>query len=744
MIDLKRKKCERTKNRWSSPKDFLKIFCHDFSYDVCAGHGVNDFYHQKIFRFLSTVMMLIMLLLGFPLGSAAPIHGEEPGFKYHRNYTYQDYRHQQQNRGILQAENGMIYAANQGGVLEYDGVSWRVLQVPGYNPVYSLAMDKKGTLYVGGYNKLGRLVAGAQGDFTYKSLLNGKEGKPRKFKEVQSAHATTHGVYFRTLRYLFRWHEEKLTAISGNGYFIASFFCDGVLYLQETGRGLMKVESGLLNPLPGGEFFAGTKQKITMLVPHKKENSDFILLVGTSGNGFYLWDGEKPTPFSTELDKHMERNVLHHGIRLSGGEYALATRQKGLFIMDAKGNILEHFHRASGLQSETVNYIFQEKGGNLWLALDEGITRVEYHSPFLIYDLPGNLMTVARVGDTVYAGTTKGMFLKKGKLGAFKAIEKIFSGCRDLLPTGQSLLAATARGLFQVDGTRVRQICGGICYALHQRKGNKNMAWCNTRTGLLLLVREKGKWTKKYKYNEITGRVGSLAEDEKGNLWLGKSLGKVTKIVFPSVYGQGVHGVQGPVVTEYGKNEGLPGGKCYVNEIAGRILFATPEGLYRYNDGASAGENRFVPDGLLGKKWSDGSQPIFRISGNDEGRIWFHSAGRNYEAMVGVDGRYVVGDLPFRRIPTAQANAIYPDPNGRYVWFGSYEGLFRYRSGPIPPKKLDAHNGSISSKHPMPSKAVQDGGQGEPPPGPPGGPSESRRRQVTKTTASLSRPLFAR
>ncbi len=84
------------------------------------------------------------------------------GFKYYKNYSPEEYDHSAQNWGIAQAKNGLIYVANNGGVLEYDGVSWRIIGIPEYEPVRSLAIDDSGTIYIGGINKIGYLAPDAR------------------------------------------------------------------------------------------------------------------------------------------------------------------------------------------------------------------------------------------------------------------------------------------------------------------------------------------------------------------------------------------------------------------------------------------------------------------------------------------------------------------------------------------------------------------------------------------------------
>ncbi|MCP4154051.1 MAG: hypothetical protein GY757_40370 [bacterium] len=156
---------------------------------------------QKPFTFpIGMFLGLIILTMG--------VYGEAPGFKYFKNYSFLDYEHQPQNWEIAQAKNGLIYVANNGGVLEFDGVSWRVIQVPGYDMVRSLAVDKASTVYVGGRNKIGYLTPDSNGTLKYVSLLTHLNENQQNFSSVWRTHAVKDSIYFRSSKFLFRWQHR--------------------------------------------------------------------------------------------------------------------------------------------------------------------------------------------------------------------------------------------------------------------------------------------------------------------------------------------------------------------------------------------------------------------------------------------------------------------------------------------------------------------------------------------------------
>ncbi len=66
--------------------------------------------------------MWIFLFIGLLLGSSGGVFlsCRNPGLKYYRNYSPEEYKYQPQNWCIIQDRSGIIYVANNGGVMEYD------------------------------------------------------------------------------------------------------------------------------------------------------------------------------------------------------------------------------------------------------------------------------------------------------------------------------------------------------------------------------------------------------------------------------------------------------------------------------------------------------------------------------------------------------------------------------------------------------------------------------------------------
>ena len=166
---------------------------------------------RKKFYFKTIFFFIIFLLLVFRVEFTA----SQTGFKkYIENYRPKDSNQLWSNRVILQDKRGIIYAGNldyvtnKGKLLQYDGVSWRTIK--GYESgVYSMAVDDRGDIYIGGNNEIGFLIASSNGSLQYKSLIGQLTEDKKDFGYVWSTQSAKEGIYFISSDFLFRWDPDS-------------------------------------------------------------------------------------------------------------------------------------------------------------------------------------------------------------------------------------------------------------------------------------------------------------------------------------------------------------------------------------------------------------------------------------------------------------------------------------------------------------------------------------------------------
>jgi len=629
------------------------------------------------------ILLIVLLLLQLSLARGAdtkygPGPGTGAGAKFFRNYSRENYNSQAQNWFITRDRRGMIYSANQGGVLEYDGVSWKEIPIPGKN-ARSLTVDSKGTVYIGGNNEIGYLEADGNGLLRYASLTPLLDAGYRDFGYVWRSYSTENGIYFCTSKFLFLFNRHTIRVWRPETSFSLSFICGGKLLILQKERGLMEMRAGYLHLLPGGGAFA--HDIIYAIVEFSKGN----LLIGTA-KGFFLYKDHSLIPFKTEALDTISANQLTFGLRLTDGNFAFATRKGGVFGIDSRGQLRWRFDTSLGLPDNTVWHLCEDPGQDLWLALNNGISKLEYRSPFSIYDgrhgLKGMVFSAARFGSRgrLYAGTAGGLFVMKEN-GMFDPVPGIGGFCRALLSGGDSLLAATERGVYRLsENNPIPQVLSDTPAYVFQATGTDRFPiLAGTERGLISLSPDPrtGRWLAGKFLEEIDEEIRTMARDAQGNLWLGSLRKGVIKISFPSAPGH--DNPTAPVIQRYTPRWFPPGVETHVFYAAGHIIIATGKGMFRWDE-KTAG---VVPDFTFGDEFAGGEKgkSVFRITEDVNQDTWFHSNGRNLAAIPQPDRTYRIYKEKFLRIPGSHVDFIYPDPLEPAVWFAGENGLLRFDTG---------------------------------------------------------------
>jgi signal transduction histidine kinase/DNA-binding response OmpR family regulator len=627
----------------------------------------------------------------FQVSQDVYLYSQSAEYKYLKNYPPEVYNQSPQNWCVIQDGRGIIFIANQGGLLEYDGVSWRTNNIPNI-AVRSTAAGSNGTIYVGGNNEFGFFSTDARGRLEYHSLVDRLKPEQRDFATVWRIHRTKEGIYFRTSGFLFRWDRArgkiKAWKSTKEHPYRTSFICGGKLFIRRHNLGLTQMIGDSLELVPGGALFKD--KTIYMMAPYDINGAR--ILIGTRNFGLYLYDGQAAAPFQTEADDYLKNNRLYHGIALKSSRgdsdhfahfthFALATQLGGLVIIDAGGRLKYIYNKAAGLVNDNVRYLFEDAEGNLWLALNYGISKIEYASPFSIYDersgLRGLVLSVVKQGKLFYAGTSSGLYVSSSTSIFTPLPVKSANYFHSLLPFNGSLLAGASKGVFLVENkTHVRHMALEVLvHVLHRSTKTPDRVWVGTKKGLysLFLKTNPGnpdnRWVVEKKIIRIAQQITTIVEDQKGDLWLGTRTSGIIKVDF--LPGGSIHQ---PGITYYHTGDGLPTGELHVFKAAGRVIFASPgKGVFRFE----TKEKRFIPDHTLGKRYA-GSRGVFRIAEDKSGTIWFHSRNRNYMTIPQTGAQTFALPHPLSRIPSAQINVIYPDPRLPATWFGGSHGLIRY------------------------------------------------------------------
>jgi len=451
------------------------------------------------------------------------------GYPMHRNYTPDDYGTQflSQNWSVTQDDNGIIYVANPGGVLSYDGATWRVIPTQRQTLVRTLVSDAEGRVFVGAYGEFGYLRPDSTGTQRFVSLVDHIDPALRDFGHTWSSAATSDGVYFQTRNTLFRWDRQQVktwTTSNATRYYKVFSVRDTVFVSQE-GIGLRKIVDGQLTDVPGGDRFADSN--VTVVLPHGRSG----LLVGTVRSDLYLRQDSQFVRFTTPASPFFKENEVHDAVRLPDGSYAFATLWGGVIITDADGTPKRMLDETAGLIDDDVKSLYVDRQHGLWMACEKGLARTEVLQPLSAYDeragLDGVAQALVRHDGTLHVGTTTGVFRLQplrtddGTVRpAFERVPSLRGQIFGLVSTPVGLLAATDRGVFSIRGSRAERIGESrATFGLHRSRVNPDRVYVGYVDGIGILRRSGTRWSFQERIPGLDKGVFFLEEDALGNLY---------------------------------------------------------------------------------------------------------------------------------------------------------------------------------------------------------------------------------
>ena len=136
-----------------------------------------------------------------------PARHAEEGRPFVRVYLPEEVSGAGQNWGMVQDARGVIYVARPVGVIEFDGVAWRLdRNAEGLGIVRSLAIDAHGRIYAAGSGDFGYLEPDANGQLAYRSRCSHSAGRRPGSSPTSGGCSSRVGVLF---------HSEQLTCSAG-------------------------------------------------------------------------------------------------------------------------------------------------------------------------------------------------------------------------------------------------------------------------------------------------------------------------------------------------------------------------------------------------------------------------------------------------------------------------------------------------------------------------------------------------
>lgn len=599
-------------------------------------HHIMDHIQAQIEKWRA--LILFVLAAGFLLADVQA-QSWQAGLPFIKNYRAEEYKGGLQNFNIKQGKHGIIYVANNYGLLEYDGTQWQSYGVKSGTKVRSLALDGRGRIYVGCQGDFGYFFPDAKGQLTYTSLADSLDQRYRNFEETWNVYVDQEKVYFCTFSNLFVYNGQSMEVVEPSLPLDHSYLVNRQLFVNQRGIGLTKLEHNALQVIEGGKFFSN----LSVSSIHYMTNDQYLL--STYKDGIFLLTNGTVAPWNESNQGLFKEANVNCMLRLKNGQFAIGTQNQGLYVLGQNGQVQMQLTRENGLENRTVLNLYEDDLQQLWVGQNNAIAYVALGSPFSFIKeengLPGIGYAAYLDGDKFYLGTNTGLYVKGKEGGKYEAIENSLGQIYSIGHYATDVLIGHQLGAMRVEGKKAIPISPEPgSWVFLPLRGHPEILLEGTFTGLQLYTHHDNHWQWKKKLSGFAESSRVMAEDVEGKIWVTHGYKGAFRMTLNDLRDSILN------VSFYGSEKGFPTNRLInVFQLRNELLFTSESGTFKYDPASDT----FVPDGLFSNLLGQGSQLWFARE-DALGNIYF--VGRDHLGVLKKNtiGDYVLYEKEFNQI----------------------------------------------------------------------------------------------
>jgi ligand-binding sensor domain-containing protein/DNA-binding CsgD family transcriptional regulator len=579
------------------------------------------------------------------------------------NYPKDVYQAGTQSWDITQDRNGILYFANNSGLLTFNGHYWHRYTMPNETIVRSVQVAASGKVFVGAQDEIGYFFPGTNGELAYTSLKNLIPAADRNFADVWDISIIGDQVFFRAEDKIFLYKDQTIAVYHATSEWRFMGNVGEDLFAQDKARGLMRFREGRWEPLR--QPFGGPDTLVTALLPYGKDT----LLIGTNRHGLYLMTGDRVTRKKTQADGWLENNRIYSGSLAGENNFAIGTASGGCMILSKDGRVIQTLSRLEGIQNNNVLSLFLDKDHNIWMGLDNGIDFVAYNNA-ITHIFPDQNNQVAGYAARIYQGklflgTSDGLYsvpldFREKDLafskGNFAQVKGTNGQVWNLSEVNGQLLMGHHEGAFVIHGNAATPLLPGVgswLFAPLSSVYPSPEVIVGTYSGVSLLDYQGGAFHPQGKLPGLSESLRFLAIDNDNRIWTSHPYRGVFRIDLAPDH-------RSFTARLYTAKDGLPSDlNNYVYRVKNRVVVATEKGIFEYDPV----HDRFVLSEFMESIFH--RQNVRYLREDDNGNIWFISKER-------------VGIVDYRKPADGNPYSIvyFPELTGETV--GGFEFLYPY------------------------------------------------------------------
>jgi serine phosphatase RsbU (regulator of sigma subunit)/ligand-binding sensor domain-containing protein len=596
-----------------------------------------------------------------------------------QNYTPKDYQAHANNFGVTQSDDGLIFVANDNGVLIFDGINWTHCKREDELTITCIEKNINGEIVVGAKDgDIAKIEKDEKGKFVYRSLLEKIPENERPREIIRQILNIGNATYFLSADKLTEYKEGKLQFYKPEQIFhTRAFILGGHLYVNDAGEGIKVLKDGKLLKVPGSEDLS-----------HEKYYGFYPLTDSTGAIafrniGFVIATVNAPKPelctfrnYATAADNEIIGSEINNSFILRNGNLIVTTNKSGAFELDKKLNLVHRFDTRTGVSDDNIKSAYQDVNGNLWLATYYGLSHIEINSRLFTYNrtngIAGLVQSAIFFDNKLFIATDKGVQVYDSLQGKFQSFGNFNKQTWNLLTCGDKLFLCTAKGLFVYIKGKITQLTETETRSIYHDVYDSHVCYAGTENEIKIFELSDNS-VRLVRSFPVISPIRSVSGDLYGNIYFAT--------VDHGIYY--LNGTNANHLDSLGKNEGLPReeNENYVFKYRAKILLGTDSGVYRVVKNMN-GRMSCVKDPVFWRL-TKGSQ-IFRAAEVDENLICTQKFQNKTTNVVEertlyfdkTNNKYKLNSALLNKLNGATLNLIFYDSIRKTVILCANEGLY--------------------------------------------------------------------
>ena len=587
-------------------------------------------------------------------------------------YTRNDFKADPQFWSMCETTDKSLIFGNNDGALVFDGEYWQKVYLPNNSSVRCIVKTQNGKIYVGGFNELGTLQKNKFGTYFYKSLVNEFHLEDKNLENLWQVHQYKGLIVYRSFSELIVINGNRAIQLPPNKAFIYSSKVRDNYFVQDLDYGIYKLNSKSMNLELVFDNKLFSIDELASILPTKDPN--ILLLTSKSGNVYSGDISKKTIVFQKNLFSGVKSDQVMNAICIDNFDYLFGTLSSKIIRLNNSGTINRGNETFANLSNASIHFLFQTENKNIWVLQNNGLSFLDFKSPFISVFDQGSVYDILVKDNFVYVATNNGVFYSKFSSNTnsfhFIKVEGLQGQSWAIQNIDNDILISHDTGIYKLIEGKVQKI--GMqtgFWKITKIKEKPGLYLASNYIGLYLLEKQANNWII---VNKIKGFDESsrdiLADKEPHTYWICHGYKGVFKVHFNSDYSRV------DTVDHFTNKNGLKSSyNINVFKWKGEIVFTTNTGIYEYNNQT----NRFEPFAPLNKLF-DSTKNIRKIL-EINGKTWFiqdDEAGYfdsnienpklNKDLFLNLKGSFNRG-----------MESIYPIRNNN-VFFGTNSNLYLY------------------------------------------------------------------